>query len=95
MVAIFTHLSETNPRELPAFIAMITADLGLLSLLPLPGYDGGHFVGLILDTVRKKHSIPKWLIVTRRIALTIILLSGWPLCGLQGAVKAETNSKNA
>lgn len=44
----------TAGAEFLMLIIMLTVNLGILNLLPIPGLDGGHLVFLIIEAVRKK-----------------------------------------
>ena len=41
-------------RDLLSFLALISVNLGLLNLLPIPALDGGHLVFLFIEVFRKK-----------------------------------------
>ncbi|MBR5901381.1 site-2 protease family protein [bacterium] len=55
------------------FVLLITVNLGVLNLLPLPVLDGGHVVLLILEAIRGKALPEKFLIWYQRIGLVFIL----------------------
>ncbi|MBO7435723.1 site-2 protease family protein [bacterium] len=55
------------------FVLLITVNLGVLNLLPLPVLDGGHVVLLIAEGLRGKPLPEKFLIWYQRIGLVFIL----------------------
>lgn len=55
------------------FVLLITVNLGVLNLLPLPVLDGGHVVLLIAEGIRGKALPEKFLIWYQRIGLIFIL----------------------
>ena len=69
-VGIVTVVSDVYETAAPAgaaaiilsmmnFGTLLTANLGIMNLLPLPALDGGRLVFLILEAVRKKRVPPE------------------------------------
>ena len=56
------------------FAALLSLNLGIINLLPLPALDGGHFVTLALEAVRGKPLSPKALIYTQKVGVVLLLL---------------------
>lgn len=56
------------------FAAVISINLGILNLLPIPVLDGGHLLFLGIEAVRKKPLNEKTIMVAQRIGLTLLLL---------------------
>ena len=61
MNAIDTTVDETAPYGLSAVVLMLinftillSANLGVMNLLPLPALDGGRLVFLIIEAIRRK-----------------------------------------
>ena len=55
------------------FVLLITVNLGVLNLLPLPVLDGGHVVLLIAEGIRRKPLPEKFLLWYQRIGLIFLL----------------------
>lgn len=55
------------------FMAIISINLGILNLLPIPILDGGHLLFLVIESIRRKPLNEKFMIVAQRIGLAIIL----------------------
>ncbi|MBO7543225.1 site-2 protease family protein [bacterium] len=55
------------------FVLLITVNLGVLNLLPLPVLDGGHVVLLIAEGIRRKPLPEKFLLWYQRIGLMLLL----------------------
>lgn len=55
------------------FMAVISINLGILNLLPIPILDGGHLVFLGVEAVRRKPLSDKVIMVAQRIGLAIII----------------------
>ena len=56
------------------FVLLITVNLGVLNLLPLPVLDGGHVVLLVAEGIRGKALPEKFLLWYQRIGLLLLLL---------------------
>ena len=56
------------------FAALLSLNLGIINLLPVPALDGGHFVTLALEAVRGKPLGPKALIYAQRVGVALLLL---------------------
>lgn len=54
-------------------LLMLTVNLGIFNLLPIPALDGGHLVFLIVEAIRKKRIDPKKEQKIHAIGLTILL----------------------
>lgn len=55
------------------FMAIISINLGILNLLPIPILDGGHLVFLGLEAIRRKPLNEKVMIVAQKIGLVFLL----------------------
>jgi|AGTN01.3.fsa_nt_gi Peptidase family M50. len=72
-------------RQVTMLFTMISIDLALLNLMPLPGLDGGHFVATIINAVRKGPGKErKTLRILRVLFQGLMVTSGCPLCLLSG-----------
>lgn len=56
------------------FMAFLSINLGIINLLPLPALDGGHFILLILEAVRRKPLGPKAMQRIQATGVAMILL---------------------
>ncbi len=56
------------------FIAIISINLAILNLLPVPVLDGGHVVFLLIEALRGKPLSDKVMLVANRIGMTLLLL---------------------
>ena len=56
------------------FAALLSLNLGIINLLPVPALDGGHFVGLVIEAVRGKPLSPKALRYTQSVGIALLLL---------------------
>ena len=52
--------SKTGSREFLFLLALITMNLGVVNLLPLPALDGGRIVFLIIEFIRRKPIKPEY-----------------------------------
>ena len=55
------------------FMALISINLGILNLLPIPILDGGHIFFLGIEAIRRKPLNEKFIAVSQRIGIAIIL----------------------
>lgn len=56
-----------------AFAALISINLGILNLLPIPILDGGHLLFLGIEAIRKKPLSDKAMMIAQRIGLAFII----------------------
>jgi regulator of sigma E protease len=56
------------------FAAVISINLGVLNLLPIPVLDGGHLLFLGIEAVRRKPLSEKSMLIAQRIGLAIIIM---------------------
>ena len=56
------------------FAALLSLNLGIINLLPVPALDGGHFLGLVIEAVRGKPLSPKALKYTQSVGIALLLL---------------------
>ncbi len=61
-------------ENLLSLIGIISINLGLVNLFPLPAFDGGHIIMGILEALRKKRFSQKTRLVIQQIGYAIILL---------------------
>lgn len=68
------QVAATGFIPLLNFAALLSLNLGIINLLPVPALDGGHFVNLLIEAVRGKPLSPKALMYTQRFGVAILLL---------------------
>jgi len=56
------------------FAAVISINLGILNLLPIPVLDGGHILFLGLEAIRKKPLSEKAVLIAQRIGLSLLVM---------------------
>lgn len=57
-----------------SFAALLSLNLAIINMLPVPALDGGHFVTLVLEALRGKPLTPKALMYTQRVGIALMLL---------------------
>jgi len=68
------QVAETGFIPLLNFAALLSLNLGIINLLPVPALDGGHFINLAIEAVRGKPLSPKALVYTQRVGVALLLL---------------------
>lgn len=61
-------------ENLLSLLAVISINLGLVNLFPIPALDGGHIIIAIIEGVRRKRFSKKMRLVIQQIGFTILLL---------------------
>lgn len=56
------------------FIAIISINLAILNLLPVPVLDGGHLLFFGIEALRRKPLSDKFMIVANKVGMTLLLL---------------------
>ena len=56
------------------FIAIISINLAILNLMPVPVLDGGHIMFLSIEALRRKPLSEKFMIVANKIGMALLLL---------------------
>jgi len=62
-----------GPLSFFTFMAVISINLGILNLLPIPILDGGHVLFLGIEAIRRRPVNEKVVIIAQRIGLAIIV----------------------
>lgn len=62
-----------GPLNFFVFMALISINLGVLNLLPIPILDGGHVLFLGIEAIRKKPLSDKAIMIAQKIGLAIIV----------------------
>lgn len=66
-------MAEKGLRPLFGFVALMSINLGVINLLPLPALDGGHFFLLIIEALRGKPLAPVWMSRIQYAGIVLIL----------------------
>ena len=67
-------VAQTGFVALLNFAALLSLNLGIINLLPVPALDGGHFVTLALEAVRGKPLSPKAVMYAQRFGVALLLI---------------------
>ncbi len=59
MASMIGQAAEQSMSQMWTFAALISVNLGVMNLLPLPALDGGRVIFLIIEAIRKKPIDPK------------------------------------
>ena len=82
-------IAKQDLRQLPVYFSLISLNMGLLGVVPWPGTDGSHLLGMLISTGRGKAVRPSGPTLFGYIALLILYIgNGLPACMLR------SNSKN-
>ena len=68
------QVAQTGFIPLLNFAALLSLNLGIINLLPVPALDGGHFINLLIEAVRGKPLSAKALMYTQRAGVALLLL---------------------
>lgn len=75
-VGVVGAIGEVTSYGVPSllyFIALITINIGIFNLLPLPALDGGRLIFLIIEAIRRKPINPKYEGMVHAIGLLLLL----------------------
>lgn len=61
-------------ENLLGLLSIISINLGLVNLFPIPGLDGGHIIIALIEGIRKKRFTRKTRIIIQQVGYTILLL---------------------
>lgn len=67
------EMAEAGMLPLINFAALLSLNLGIVNLLPIPALDGGHFIVLVLEAVRGKPLGEKALEYTQMVGIACLL----------------------
>lgn len=68
-----TITKQANVQSLMGLLLMVTLSLGVFNLLPIPGLDGGTFVFLVIEAIRRKRIPVEIEQKIRQVSLCILL----------------------
>ena len=74
IVQMSGQVAESGFIPLLKFAALLSINLGIVNLLPVPVLDGGHFVNLFIEAVRGKPLGSKAVAYTQRIGLALLVM---------------------
>lgn len=66
--------AEAGPLNFFAFMALISVNLGVLNLLPIPILDGGHLLLFLIEKLRGRPLSEKTISIAQRIGLAFIIM---------------------
>jgi regulator of sigma E protease len=75
-IMIFEMAGQTASRgavDFFTFMAVISINLGVLNLLPIPVLDGGHLLFLCIEVVRRKPLSEKVIMFAQRVGLALLI----------------------
>ena len=67
------QVAERGFIPLLNFAALLSLNLGIINLLPVPALDGGHFVSLAIEAVRGKPLSTKAMMYTQRVGVALLI----------------------
>lgn len=65
--------ASQGPLNFFMFMAIISINLGVLNLLPIPILDGGHLFFLGIEAVRRKPLSEKFIMIAQKVGLALLL----------------------
>ena len=74
IVQMSGQVAERGFIPLLNFAALLSINLGIINLLPVPALDGGHFVNLFIEAVRGKPLGSKAVAYTQRVGIALLLM---------------------
>jgi len=75
-ILIFQAASKTAEQGVISFLsfaAIISINLGILNLLPIPILDGGHILFFLIEAIRRKPLSEKFILVSQKIGIVFLL----------------------
>lgn len=75
-ILIFQTAGKTAEQGLVSFLsfaAIISINLGVLNLLPIPVLDGGHILFFLIEAVRRKPLSEKFIAVSQKIGIAFLV----------------------
>ncbi|MBY0552171.1 MAG: site-2 protease family protein [Candidatus Obscuribacterales bacterium] len=86
IIKIGADIINQDWRQLPLFVAMFSIGMAIVNLMPWPGFDGSHFLAILINAVRgrplNQTGLLRWLFIAA-VVLTLFT-GGTPLCFLRG-----------
>ncbi|MDO4566567.1 MAG: RIP metalloprotease RseP [Oscillospiraceae bacterium] len=73
IVTIISTVSSYGIRPLLSLLALLTINLGIFNLLPLPALDGGRLVFLLFEAVTKKRLNPKYEGIVHLVGFALLI----------------------
>jgi regulator of sigma E protease len=66
--------TQQGPRELLGWIALISLNLGLINMLPIPFLDGGKAFLILIEAVRRRRLDPRYEALTYAVGLALVVI---------------------
>ena len=74
IVQMSGQVAERGFIPLLNFAALLSINLGIINLLPVPALDGGHFVNLLIEAIRGKPLGTKAVMYTQRVGIALLVM---------------------
>ncbi len=74
VVSIIGEAAQMGIQPLINITILLSINLGLLNLLPIPALDGGHFFTLVIEAVRGKPLSPEVMRKTQYVGFSLLIL---------------------
>jgi regulator of sigma E protease len=75
MLAQMVHSSaQSGIFDLLAMVAVISINLAIINLLPIPVLDGGHILFFTIETITRRPLNEKWKSISMRIGIMLLLM---------------------
>ncbi|NDV17885.1 RIP metalloprotease RseP [Pseudodesulfovibrio sp. JC047] len=74
LAQMVSHSAQNGVYELLAMMALISVNLAIINLLPIPVLDGGHILFFTLEIIFRRPLNEKWKGLSMRFGLLILLL---------------------
>ena len=74
LVKMAGETAQTSIKSLFLLTAMISVNLGLINILPIPGLDGGHVLIALIEGIIRRELPLKIKMVIQQAGLLILLL---------------------
>ena len=55
------------------WIALISVNIGMLNILPVPALDGGHLVLILIEAVRRKPITTRIKVIVQQVGMVLLL----------------------
>jgi regulator of sigma E protease len=74
ILQVGSKLAEGGILTLISFAAMISINLGILNLLPIPVLDGGHILFNFIEIIIRRKVSEKTIVIAQKIGLTLLIM---------------------
>ena len=74
LVSVVGQFTSMGIEAILVLCAMLSINVGVFNLLPIPGLDGGQITILILEKILKKEINPKWINLINIIGVVLLIV---------------------